>query len=222
MALNRPIDLATAEAIASTRIDAVMAPGRRRAARAVLARKASMRVVTADFAGVEGRGHRPPIDSGRDAGAGTRSGGRGSNRLGAGAQAALPEGFRVATKRHPTAERMAGAALRVAHLRAREVEHRHLHRRAADARGRRRPDEPGGRRERGRHEGARTRSVRCPARWRRRTRSFRSATVSTPSRPPARPAVVQPGGSVKDAEVIAAADEHGLAMVFTGTRHFRH
>jgi phosphoribosylaminoimidazolecarboxamide formyltransferase / IMP cyclohydrolase len=35
-------------------------------------------------------------------------------------------------------------------------------------------------------------------------------------------AVVQPGGSVRDAEVIAAADEHGLAMVFTGRRHFRH
>ena len=35
-------------------------------------------------------------------------------------------------------------------------------------------------------------------------------------------AVVQPGGSVKDAEVIAAADEYGLAMVFTGRRHFRH
>ncbi len=35
-------------------------------------------------------------------------------------------------------------------------------------------------------------------------------------------AVVQPGGSVKDDEVIAAADEHGLAMVFTGERHFRH
>lgn len=35
-------------------------------------------------------------------------------------------------------------------------------------------------------------------------------------------AVVQPGGSVKDEEVIAAADEHGLAMVFTGRRHFRH
>jgi phosphoribosylaminoimidazolecarboxamide formyltransferase/IMP cyclohydrolase len=35
-------------------------------------------------------------------------------------------------------------------------------------------------------------------------------------------AVIQPGGSVKDAEVIAAADEHGLAMVFTGMRHFRH
>jgi len=35
-------------------------------------------------------------------------------------------------------------------------------------------------------------------------------------------AVIQPGGSMRDEEVIAAADEHGLAMVFTGTRHFRH
>jgi len=33
---------------------------------------------------------------------------------------------------------------------------------------------------------------------------------------------VQPGGSVRDAEVIAAADEQGLAMVFTGRRHFKH
>jgi phosphoribosylaminoimidazolecarboxamide formyltransferase/IMP cyclohydrolase len=35
-------------------------------------------------------------------------------------------------------------------------------------------------------------------------------------------ALIQPGGSVKDEEVIAAADEHKLAMVFTGVRHFRH
>jgi phosphoribosylaminoimidazolecarboxamide formyltransferase/IMP cyclohydrolase len=35
-------------------------------------------------------------------------------------------------------------------------------------------------------------------------------------------AVVQPGGSLRDNEVIASADEHGLAMVFTGRRHFRH
>ena len=34
--------------------------------------------------------------------------------------------------------------------------------------------------------------------------------------------VIQPGGSKRDAEVIAAADEHGIAMVFTGMRHFRH
>jgi phosphoribosylaminoimidazolecarboxamide formyltransferase/IMP cyclohydrolase len=35
-------------------------------------------------------------------------------------------------------------------------------------------------------------------------------------------AVIQPGGSVNDDKVIAAADEHGIAMVFTGMRHFRH
>lgn len=35
-------------------------------------------------------------------------------------------------------------------------------------------------------------------------------------------AVIQPGGSLRDEEVIQAADEHGIAMVFTGTRHFRH
>jgi len=35
-------------------------------------------------------------------------------------------------------------------------------------------------------------------------------------------AIVQPGGSVRDDEVVAAADEHGLAMIFTGYRHFRH
>jgi phosphoribosylaminoimidazolecarboxamide formyltransferase/IMP cyclohydrolase len=35
-------------------------------------------------------------------------------------------------------------------------------------------------------------------------------------------AVIQPGGSVRDAEVIQAANEHGMAMVFTGMRHFRH
>ena len=34
--------------------------------------------------------------------------------------------------------------------------------------------------------------------------------------------VIQPGGSMRDEEVIEAANEHGIAMVFTGARHFRH
>nr|EKW4334834.1 hypothetical protein [Acinetobacter baumannii] len=34
--------------------------------------------------------------------------------------------------------------------------------------------------------------------------------------------IIQPGGSMRDEEVIAAADEAGIAMVFTGMRHFRH
>ena len=117
--------------------------------------------------------------------------------------------------------RMAGAALRVARLRAREVEHRHLHRRAPDAGRRRRADEPGGCRERGCHESARIRSI--------AVRSVAASDAFFPFRDgldavaaAGATAVVQPGGSVKDAEVIAAADEHGLAMVFTGFRHFRH
>jgi phosphoribosylaminoimidazolecarboxamide formyltransferase/IMP cyclohydrolase len=35
-------------------------------------------------------------------------------------------------------------------------------------------------------------------------------------------AVIHPGGSLRDEEVVKAADEHGLAMVWTGIRHFRH
>ena len=35
-------------------------------------------------------------------------------------------------------------------------------------------------------------------------------------------AIIQPGGSVRDDESIQACDDHGIAMVFTGTRHFRH
>jgi phosphoribosylaminoimidazolecarboxamide formyltransferase/IMP cyclohydrolase len=34
--------------------------------------------------------------------------------------------------------------------------------------------------------------------------------------------VIQPGGSMRDDEVVAAADEHNVAMILTGTRHFRH
>jgi phosphoribosylaminoimidazolecarboxamide formyltransferase/IMP cyclohydrolase len=35
-------------------------------------------------------------------------------------------------------------------------------------------------------------------------------------------AVIQPGGSIRDQEIVKAADEHGLAMIMTGMRHFRH
>jgi len=35
-------------------------------------------------------------------------------------------------------------------------------------------------------------------------------------------AIIQPGGSLKDEEAIRAADEHGIAMIFTGLRHFKH
>jgi phosphoribosylaminoimidazolecarboxamide formyltransferase/IMP cyclohydrolase len=39
---------------------------------------------------------------------------------------------------------------------------------------------------------------------------------------PASTAIIQPGGSIRDEECIQAANEHGMAMVFTGMRHFKH
>ena len=128
--------------------------------------------------------------------------------------------IRVVTKRQPTPEEWDGAAVRVARVRAREVEHGDLHRRGSHAGGRRRSDEPRRCGEgRGAEGGA---GIADGDRSWRRTPSSRSATVSTRVADAGATAVVQPGGSVRDAEVIAAADERGLAMVFTGRRHFRH
>ena len=62
----------------------------------------------------------------------------------------------------------------------------------------------------------------CTARPWPATRSSRSATAWTSSSTPAPPASSSPAASMRDAEVIAAADERGIAMVFTGVRHFRH
>ena len=54
------------------------------------------------------------------------------------------------------------------------------------------------------------------------TPSSLSPTACSPTIEAGATAVIQPGGSVRDAEVIAAADAAGVAMVFTGMRHFRH
>ncbi len=56
----------------------------------------------------------------------------------------------------------------------------------------------------------------------RATRSIRSRTASKPSRDAGVAAVIQPGGAIRDEAVIERADELGLAMVFTGERHFLH
>ena len=73
--------------------------------------------------------------------------------------ASLPDGLRVVTQAAADGRRVGGAALRVARLRAREVEHRDLHRRAADAGDRRRADEPRRRGQRRGDEGRRRRAA---------------------------------------------------------------
>ena len=54
------------------------------------------------------------------------------------------------------------------------------------------------------------------------TRSSRSTTARGPAVAAGVKAIIQPGGSKRDDEVIAAANELGVAMVFTGRRHFLH
>ena len=137
-------------------------------------------------------------------------------------RAALPEGVRVVTKRQPTADGMGGAALRVAGLRAREVEHGDLHRRqrtlAIGAGQMSRVDAVNVAVMKARQRGAAplAGSVAASDAY----FPFRDGLDAVAAA--GATAVVQPGGSVRDPEVIAAADEHGLAMVFTGRRHFRH
>ena len=125
----------------------------------------------------------------------------------------------VVTKRPPTEERVARPGAGLARLRAHDLQrHRHRARRRrrsasapASSRGWWRPRSPCAR------PGRRPRAARARA-----TPSSRSPTVCWSWPRPASPRSCSPGGSVKDGEVIAAADEAGLAMVVTGERHFRH
>ena len=216
VALNRPIDVATAEAIVSTFIEAVIAPSVDASAREVLARKTNMRVVTADFA---------PFKSG---GVELRS------ILGAmlmqvrdvvvEAQQpwnATTDGLKVVTKRQPTAEEWKALrfAWRVcAHVKSNTVIFTDAQRTLAIGAG-----------QMSRVDSVNVAIMKAQAAGRSLAGSVAASDAFFPFRDgldavakAGATAVVHPGGSVRDAEVIAAADEHGLAMVFTGKRHFRH
>ena len=218
VALNRPIDVAAAEAIVSTFIEAVIAPSVEEAARPVLARKTNMRVVTADFgtltsASVEYRSILGAmLTQERDI-------------VGEARQpwiaASLPEGLRVATKRQPTAEEWEALrfAWRVcAHVKSNTIIFTDAQRSLAIGAG-----------QMSRVDAVNVAVMKARAADRALTGSVAASDAYFPFRDgldavatAGATAVVQPGGSVRDNEVIAAADEQGLAMVFTGKRHFRH
>jgi phosphoribosylaminoimidazolecarboxamide formyltransferase/IMP cyclohydrolase len=200
----------------STFIEAVIAPSVDRAARDVLARKANMRVVTADFG------------SFKTGGADLRSvlGGmivQERDRVPEAQQpwtaGALPDGLRVVTKRQPTAEER--SALRFAwricaHVKSNAVIFTDAQRTLAIGAGQMSRVDAVHVAVMKAGEGALKGSVAASDAF----FPFRDGLDAVAAA--GATAVVQPGGSVRDAEVIAAADEHGLAMVFTGARHFRH
>jgi phosphoribosylaminoimidazolecarboxamide formyltransferase/IMP cyclohydrolase len=213
--LNRPIDLAAAQAIVSTFIEAVIAPAVDEAARPVLARKANMRVVTAQFDALKGLTtelrsilgailvqERDHVIEAQKPWTPT-----------------LPDGFRVVTKRQPSPEEW--EALRFAwricaHVKSNTVLFTTADRTLAIGAG----------------QTSRVDAVRV-ALMKAGSISLTGSVAASDAFFPFRDgldavasagatAVVHPGGSVRDEEVIAAADEHGMAMVLTGRRHFRH
>ena len=215
--LNRSIDEDTARAIVSTFIEAVIAPNVEDTARTILATKANLRVVVADFrklnSTVEYRSilgamliqDRDRVD-----------------------EAQLPwptEGIKVVTKRQPTAaewQAMRFAWRVMAHVKSNTVIFTDVMRTLAIGAG-----------QMSRVDAVKV-AVNKAGGWKGGDAAVLKGSVAAsdaffPFRDgldavaaAGATAVVQPGGSVKDAEVIAAADEHGLAMVFTGRRHFRH
>jgi phosphoribosylaminoimidazolecarboxamide formyltransferase/IMP cyclohydrolase len=215
--LNRTLDEETARAIVSTFIEAVVAPDVEDAARTILATKANLRVVVADFRTLtDTREYRSILGAmlvqERD-------------RV---SEAHLPwpaDGIKVVTKRQPTADEwqaMRFAWRVMAHVKSNTVIFTDAVRTLAIGAG-----------QMSRVDAVKV-AVNKAGGWKGGDApALKGSVAASDAFFPFRDgldavaaagatAVVQPGGSVKDAEVIAAADEHGLAMIFTGRRHFKH
>ena len=216
VAVNRPLDEETARALTSTFIEAVIAPTVTDQARAVLAAKANLRVVTADFAALA-----EPMPFG-DQEVRSFLGGmlqQERDRV-VEAKEPWPQGDypKVVTRRQPSPEEWTALrfAWRVcAHVKSNSVIFTAQDRTLAIGAG----------------QMSRVDAVKVAVM--KATGALQGSVVASDAFFPFRDgldalaaagatAVVQPGGSVRDTEVIAAADEHGLAMVVTGKRHFRH
>ena len=220
--LNRVIDAATARALVSTFIEAVIAPGVAEDARPILATKPNMRVVVADpTPGGEADGRRElrsilgaVLVQQRDEVVEARSPWS--------APAADASGLKVVTKRFPTDSEW--GALRFAwricaHVKSNAVIFTDASRTLAIGAG-----------QMSRVDAVQVAVMKALNSG---TNALSGSVAASDAFFPFRDgldalanagatAVVQPGGSVRDSEVIAAADEHGIAMVFTGKRHFRH
>jgi phosphoribosylaminoimidazolecarboxamide formyltransferase / IMP cyclohydrolase len=216
VAVNRPLDEETARALTSTFIEAVIAPGITDQARAVLAAKTNLRVVTADFAKLA-----EPMPFGDQEGRSFLGGMLQQERdrvieaREPWPQAGYPK---AVTRRQPTAEEWIALrfAWRVcAHVKSNSVIFTAQDRTLAIGAG-----------QMSRVDAVNVAVMKAIG-------ALQGSVAASDAFFPFRDgldalaaagatAVVQPGGSVRDAEVIAAADEHGIAMVFTGKRHFRH
>ena len=217
IAVNRPLDGETAEAISSIFTEVVVAPGADADARAAFARKRNLRLLLT--------GSLPdPARSGlsiRSIAGGLLVQTRDNGRLD-------PAALQVVTKRAPTAQERADClfAWTVAkHVKSNAIVYARDGATAGIGAGQM------NRLESARIAAWKAKDAAEKAGWA-EPRTIGSAVASDAFFPFAdgllaaaeagATAVIQPGGSIRDAEVIAAADQAGLAMLFTGQRHFRH
>ncbi|TMJ15517.1 MAG: bifunctional phosphoribosylaminoimidazolecarboxamide formyltransferase/IMP cyclohydrolase [Alphaproteobacteria bacterium] len=217
VAVNEPLTAETAEAISSIFTEVVIAPGADEAARAVFARKKNLRLLlTGDLPDAA----RPGLSLKSIAGGyllQTRDNGRVSE-----------SDLKVVTKRAPTDRELADClfAWTVAkHVKSNAIVYAKDGATAGIGAGQM------NRRDSARIAAAKAREAAETEGWP-EPRTIGSAVASDAFFPFAdgllaaveagATAVIQPGGSIRDEEVIAAADQAGLAMLFTGMRHFRH
>ncbi len=214
--LNRPLDADTARAIVSTFIEAVIAPAVAAEALEILGQKTNLRVLTADFSEFAGAA-RGELEL-RSILGGLLVQERDRVVEASGAWGDAGETPRVVSVRHPTADEWQALrfAWRVcAHVKSNSVLFAAVDRTRAIGAG-----------QMSRVDAVKIAVMKAGG-------ALAGTVAASDAFFPFRDgldavaaagatAVVQPGGSVRDAEVIAAADEHGLAMIFTGRRHFKH
>jgi phosphoribosylaminoimidazolecarboxamide formyltransferase/IMP cyclohydrolase len=215
--LNRELDADTARALTSTFIEAVIAPSVAEEARPILAAKQNLRVVTADYEQMLKPSRLAPEDL-RSFLGGVLIQERDRVTEAHDAWPGPSDSIRVVTARQPTADEWTALrfAWRVcAHVKSNAVIFTTADRTLAVGAG-----------QMSRVDAVKVAVMKGGA-------GLRGSVAASDAFFPFRDgldaladagatAVVQPGGSVRDGEVIAAADERGLAMVFTGRRHFRH
>ena len=208
MAFNRAIDAATAEEVVKLFVECIVAPGFEAGALEKFAAKKNLRLLEMPARGCSGRT--------RD-----KTHFRGSARAGAGPPRTETVGLESGDRTRAERGRNPGVAIRMESLQAREIERHRVRARGADGGHRRRADEPRGFGENCGDQSGHGRTF------------VEGSVVASDAFFPfpdgveeagkaGAVAVIQPGGSVRDADVIAAANKLGMAMVFSGVRHFRH
>jgi phosphoribosylaminoimidazolecarboxamide formyltransferase/IMP cyclohydrolase len=217
IAVNRPLDGPTAEAITEIFTEVVCAPDADEAAKAVFAKKKNLRLILTGDLPDPARGGMTLKTIAGGVLVQTRDNGR-----------ITPEELKVVTKRAPTQQELADClfAWTIAkHVKSNAIVYAKDGATACIGAGQM------NRRDSSRIAAIRAREAAEAAGWS-EPRTVGSAVASDAFFPfpdgllaaaeAGATAVIQPGGSMGDADVIAAADEAGLAMVFTGMRHFRH